>query len=55
MYDIPPDCDAVAAMTQQENTQVSAQAAMEGGGCKTCPGLWWHFVRGFAQIQDVSM
>ena len=55
MYDIAPDCDAVAVMTQQENTKVSGQVAMEDGGCKTCPGLWCFFVSGFAKIRDASM
>ena len=43
LYSIPADYDAVAGMTQQENTKVSGQVAMEGGGCKVCPGLWYDY------------
>ena len=49
LYSIPADYDAVAGMTQQENTKVSLQVAIVGGGCKACPGICDNILRGFDQ------
>ena len=55
LYSIPADYDAVAGMTQQENTKVSLQVAMVGGGCKACPGICDNILRGFGKIRDSTM